>query len=51
MINSIVYVDVNGLVNEEDEGFAITAPNQITIFASPTSPLITSSKVGITYLR
>jgi hypothetical protein len=51
VINSIVYVDVNGLVNEEDEGFAITAPNQITIFASPTSPLITSSKVGITYLR
>jgi hypothetical protein len=51
VINSIVYVDVNGLVDEEGEGFAITASNQITIFASPDHPLITLSKVGITYLR
>lgn len=50
-INSIIYVDINGLVDEEGDGFAVTASNQVTILPTPTHPLIGPSKIGITYLR
>jgi hypothetical protein len=50
-INSIIYVDINGLVDEEGDGFAITGDYQITIYPTSDHPLIGPSKIGVTYLR
>ena len=47
IIHSVIYVEINGLVDQEGIGFAVSADNQITLLASP----ILGSKVGITYLR
>jgi hypothetical protein len=45
-INSVVSLDINGLVEEEGEGFEITGLNEITLNYAP----VVNSKIGITYL-
>ena len=45
-INSIVTLDVNGLVEEEGGGFEITGPQQITLLGTP----YIGSRIGVTYL-
>jgi hypothetical protein len=46
-IDSILYVEINGLVQEEHVDFEVTAINQITFLADLQMP----SRVGISYLR
>jgi len=46
-IHSVIYVEINGLVDEEDVGFVISSHNQITLLSTP----IIGSRVGICYLR
>lgn len=45
-INSVVSLDINGLVEEEGIGFDITGDNEITLNFSP----VVNSKVGVIYL-
>jgi hypothetical protein len=45
-IDSIVTLDINGLVEEEGSGFEITGQKEITLQGTP----IIGSKIGITYL-
>jgi hypothetical protein len=45
-IDSIVTLDINGLVEEEGNGFEITGQKEITLQGTP----IIGSKIGITYL-
>jgi hypothetical protein len=45
-INSVVSLDINGLVEEEGQGFDISALNEITLNYTP----VVNSKIGITYL-
>jgi hypothetical protein len=45
-INSIVTLDVNGLVEEEGGGFEITGAQQITLLGTP----YIGSRIGVTYL-
>ena len=45
-INSIVTLDVNGLVEEEGGGFEITGDQQITLLGTP----YIGSRIGVTYL-
>jgi hypothetical protein len=45
-INSIVTLDVNGLVEEEGGGFEITGSQQITLLGTP----YIGSRIGVTYL-
>jgi hypothetical protein len=45
-INSIVSLDINGLVEEEGEGFDITGVQQLTLLGIP----FIGSRIGITYL-
>jgi len=45
-INSIVTLDVNGLVEEEGSGFEITGSQQITLLGTP----YIGSRIGVTYL-
>lgn len=45
-IDSIVTLDINGLVEEEGVGFEITGSREITILGTP----IIGSNIGITYL-
>lgn len=47
VINSVIYVEINGLVDEEGVGFVVSSDNQITLLSTP----ILNSRVGITYLR
>lgn len=46
LIDSVVTLDINGLVEEEGTGFEITGPREITLQGTP----IVGSKIGITYL-
>lgn len=46
VIDSIVTLDINGLVEEEGVGFEITGSREITILGTP----IIGSNIGITYL-
>lgn len=45
-INSVVSLDINGLVEEEGQGFEITGLNEITLNYTP----VVNSKIGVTYL-
>jgi hypothetical protein len=45
-INSVVSLDVNGLVEDEGRGYEITGPQEITLMGAP----VIGSKIGITYL-
>jgi hypothetical protein len=45
-IDSVVTLDINGLVEEEGQGFDITESNEITIQGTP----VLNSKIGVTYL-
>ena len=45
-INSIVTVDINGLLQEEGLGFNITNGQKITLGGSP----VIGSRIGVTYL-
>lgn len=46
VIDSVVTLDINGLVEEEGVGFEITGPREITILGIPSI----GSNIGITYL-
>jgi hypothetical protein len=46
-IDSVMYVEINGLVEEEDIDFKVTGTNQVTLLGTP----IVGSRVGISYLR
>jgi hypothetical protein len=46
-IDSIVSLDINGLVEEEGGGFDITASDEVTLNYSP----VINSKIGVTYLH
>jgi hypothetical protein len=46
-IDSIVSLDINGLVEEEGSGFDISASNEVTLNYSP----MINSKIGVTYLH
>jgi hypothetical protein len=45
-INSIVTVDINGLLQEEGSGFDVTGSQQITLGGTP----VLGSRIGVTYL-
>lgn len=45
-IDSVVSVDINGLIEEEGVGFEITGQKEITLQGTPTI----GSKIGVTYL-
>lgn len=45
-INSIVTVDINGLLQEEGSGFDVTGNQQITLGGTP----VLGSRIGVTYL-
>jgi hypothetical protein len=45
-INSIVSLDVNGLVEDEGRGYHITGNQEITLLGTP----VPGSKIGVTYL-
>ena len=45
-INSIVTIDINGLLQEEGSGFDITGNQQITLGGTP----VIGSRIGVTYL-
>lgn len=45
-IESVVSLDINGLVEEEGSGFNITDMHEVTLTSAPA----TNSKIGITYL-
>ena len=45
-INSVVTLDINGLVEEEGQGFDITGNQEVTILGTP----VIGSRIGITYL-
>ena len=46
-IDSILYLEINGLVEEEHIGFEVTGTNQVTLLSTP----VLDSRVGIAYLR
>lgn len=46
LIDSVVSLDINGLVEEEGSGFEITGQREITLQGTP----IVGSKIGVTYL-
>ena len=46
-IHSVIYVEINGLVDEEGIGFGVSGHNKVTLFDSP----VVGSRVGICYLR
>jgi hypothetical protein len=50
-IDSVIYVDINGLVDEEGHGFAVTDTNQVTLYPTDITPLVSGSRIGICYLR
>jgi hypothetical protein len=45
-IDSIVSLDINGLIEEEGQGFDVESSNQVKLNFSP----ISGSKVGVTYV-
>jgi hypothetical protein len=45
-INSVVSLDVNGLVEDEGRGYEITGSREITLLGTP----VMGSKLGVTYL-
>ena len=45
-INSIITVDINGLLQEEGSGFDITSDQRITLGGAP----VIGSRIGVTYL-
>lgn len=45
-INSIITVDINGLLQEEGSGFDITSDQRITLGGAP----VVGSRIGVTYL-
>jgi len=46
-INSIITVDINGLLHEEGLGFDITSDKEITLGGAP----VIGSRIGVTYLH
>lgn len=46
-INNVLYVEINGLVDEEGVGFTVNHTNKVTLLGTP----IVGSRVGISYLR
>lgn len=46
-IDSVVSLDINGLVEEENMGFDITDKNVVTLNYTP----VVGSKIGVTYLH
>jgi hypothetical protein len=46
-IDSIINVTINGLIDEEGAGFAVSGDNEITLLSSP----VLGSNIGITYIR
>jgi hypothetical protein len=47
IINNILYVEINGLVDQEGVGFDVTGPNLVTFSSTP----IVGARIGISYLR
>lgn len=45
-INSVVSLDINGLLEDEGRGYEITGPQEVTLLGTPTI----GSTIGITYL-
>ena len=45
-INSVVSLDINGLLEDEGRGYEITGPQEVTLLGTPT----VGSTIGITYL-
>jgi hypothetical protein len=45
-INSVLHVDINGLVDEEGGGFGISGDNTVTLLSAP----VIGSRIGITYM-
>jgi hypothetical protein len=46
VIDSVVTVEINGLVEDEGVGYAISSSNQITLLSTP----VNGSRIGVTYL-
>mgnify|MGYP006162656733 FL=1 len=46
-IDSVINVNVNGLIDEEGEGFAISGDKEITLLFEP----VVGSNIGITYIN
>ena len=46
-IDSVINVNVNGLIDEEGEGFAISGDKEITLLFAP----VVGSNIGITYIN
>ena len=46
IIDSVVTVEINGLVEDEGVGYSISGSNQITLSATP----VNGSRIGVTYL-
>ena len=46
LINSIIHVEINGLVDEDGRGFAVSGDNTVTLLDTP----VVGSKIGITYI-
>lgn len=45
-INSVIYVSINGIIQEENEGYIISGTNQITLL----TPSYLNSVIGISYI-
>jgi hypothetical protein len=46
VIDSVVTVEINGLVEDEGVGYAISSSTQITLLSTP----VIGSRIGVTYL-
>jgi HAMP domain-containing protein len=46
-IDSVIHIDINGLVDEEGSGFAISGDKDITLLGTPTI----GSKIGVCYIH
>jgi hypothetical protein len=46
-IHDVLYVEINGLVDQEGVGFAVTDTNKVTLLSTPQI----NSRIGISYLR
>jgi hypothetical protein len=53
VIDSVIYLDINGLVEEEGDGFVIGEKGTNTVSIHPTNdhPLVSPSNITVTYLR
>ena len=46
-IDSVIHIDINGLVDEEGTGFAVSGDKDITLLGTPTI----GSKIGVCYIH